>query len=315
MQAVSLVQNTDTLISTARLRELSRVHPFRSLVRAAVEWAMILGLIGIAQSAGSPWLYLPTILLIASRQHALLILMHEAAHYRLNPNRRWNDWVGEALAWPLLLSMRGYRRHHMRHHDKEHLNTMLDPDWSRKWGKPSWSFPKTPKALAWLLLRDALGLTLGELRDEIRDVNAFPTERAEDRRHLFFRLSVYGVGVAFLFSMGLGTAYLAYWLLPSLTLLRMISRIRAIADHFGTQNDHPLAKTRTVTGNVVDRILISPCNIGVHNEHHLFPSVPYYNLRALQRELSRHPEYQVHAPVSSSYWSALLECTQRRARV
>ena len=37
--------------------------------------------------------------------------------------------------------------------------------------------------------------------------------------------------------------YAMYWLLPSLTVLKAILRIRAIADHFGLEREHQPTRT------------------------------------------------------------------------
>jgi fatty acid desaturase len=36
--------------------------------------------------------------IIAAQQHAMFVLVHESAHYRLFANRRLNDAVGRVLA-------------------------------------------------------------------------------------------------------------------------------------------------------------------------------------------------------------------------
>ena len=54
-----------------------------------------------------------------------------------------NDWVSEVLlAWPVMATVRSYRRNHFAHH--RYLNTPDDPDWARKRDDPEWAFPQDP---------------------------------------------------------------------------------------------------------------------------------------------------------------------------
>lgn len=64
-------------------RELSRLRPQRALLALIVDWAIIASCFGLALQLPHPLVWLAAAIIIASRQHALLILMHEAAHYRL----------------------------------------------------------------------------------------------------------------------------------------------------------------------------------------------------------------------------------------
>ena len=93
-----------------------------------------------------------------------MILMHDGVHRRLFRNRRLNDWVSEiALAWPVLVSARSYRRNHLAHH--RYLNTDRDPDWIRHQDDPAWIFPKGPADLLKLMLLDLSGVgAVGLLR-------------------------------------------------------------------------------------------------------------------------------------------------------
>src|SRR4029079_18940873 len=66
------------------------------------------------------------VLVIGTRQHALFVIAHDAAHYLLYENRRLNDLVGRAAATVQGLSMCTYRVIHRLHHNN--LYGALDPD-------------------------------------------------------------------------------------------------------------------------------------------------------------------------------------------
>ena len=65
------------------LHQLSQLSPGRSALHIAVEWLAIALAIAVCQVAWSWPLYVVAVAFIGARQHALAILMHEGAHYRL----------------------------------------------------------------------------------------------------------------------------------------------------------------------------------------------------------------------------------------
>ncbi len=66
----------------AKLKELSVLQPSRALIATAEEWAGIAAAIAICSYYWHPVLYLIAVMFIGARQHALLILGHDASHYR-----------------------------------------------------------------------------------------------------------------------------------------------------------------------------------------------------------------------------------------
>jgi fatty acid desaturase len=85
--------------------------------------------------------------------------------------------------------------------------------------------------------------------------------------------------------------YLVLWLLPLLTVLQPMLRLRAIAEHGAvTDLSSPLtaARTNRTSGsfnNRLARALLFPHHVNHHLEHHLYPAVPHYHLPALHRLL------------------------------
>jgi fatty acid desaturase len=97
--------------------------------------------------------------------------------------------------------------------------------------------------------------------------------------------------------------YLALWVLPSVTVLGVVFRIRQIAEHSGVEDEHELNATRTVVPTLFERMLIAPCGINWHLEHHLFPSVPFYNLPRLHKRLMQEEVFRQQAHITHSYTS------------
>ena len=99
----------------------------------------------------NPAVILICILVIGTRQHALFVIAHDAAHYLLYERRWLNDLVGRACATVQGLSMCTYRVIHRLHHNN--LYTDEDPDTAIHGGYP--------RGVAYLWKKLALDLALG----------------------------------------------------------------------------------------------------------------------------------------------------------
>jgi fatty acid desaturase len=110
-------------------------------------------------------LYLIAVLFIGARQHALLILGHDASHYRYLRTRWQNDLFGNLfLMWPTFASVEGFRKFHGTHHQYTNLANdgnrhLWDTHNAEGELEPEWVFPKTRLGLALMLLRRAAFFT------------------------------------------------------------------------------------------------------------------------------------------------------------
>ena len=103
-------------------------------------------------------------------------------------------------------------------------------------------------------------------------------------------------------------------LLPLMTWLKVAVRLRTIGEHYALEYDHIFRQTRTTYPSLIERLLIAPKNIAYHLDHHLYPSVPFYNLPELHRELLKHDEFRRQAPAAagSRSTSATVHAPARR---
>ena len=81
--------------------------------------------------------------------------------------------------------------------------------------------------------------------------------------------------------------YLLLWVVPALTVLQPILRLRAICEH-GAVVDYssPLTAARTNIGPGWLMWLLFPHHVNYHLEHHIYPSIPHYNLPDCHREMA-----------------------------
>lgn len=303
----SYAGNIPEKISGHVLRDLSQVSLWRALPHIAFEWLAIGAAIAVSEWIGAWYGYLAAIVWIGARQHALAILMHEGTHYRIAANRKLNDIVSELfLAAPIFISLRDYRENHFSHH--RYVNTNDDPDWIIK-QNDDWAFPKTKLGFLKLFLADLFALRTKEhLTGVVFPLNVPPKSWREFWTYHVWRILFYLVAFSIIFGLGLGWQFLVYWLVPFFTVLKLIFRLRSVAEHFGIENESAYSLTRTTYPRLWERLLLAPKNVSYHLDHHLYPSVPFYNLPKLHAALLALPEFRKQAHLTQSYVGVLREC-------
>jgi fatty acid desaturase len=302
-------EKIDRFLDPTTVRSLSAIQPWRGVLQVALEWLGVALAIFICTRFWNPLLYVLTVMWIGARQNALAVLMHEAVHYRLLPNRKWNDWIGDLFtAWPVMVTVHGFRQTHWAHH--RHVNTSEDPDWQRKQNQ-LFRYPKSALDMIFITLKYWVGFYAIKQLTEVNQGRDIPKGIKYSR--LAFYLAVIAASIVFHFWPGL----LMHWVVPLFTYFLWIIYVRGVAEHFGgieDQHEDLLAMTRHVECNLFERLLIAPNYIHVHIGHHLYPSVPFYNLRKLQQLLMQNPEYARRAHVTHGYVAFLRELLGSNAK-
>lgn len=305
-----------SLVPAAELRELYGASARASVSALACDVVLIAATIAGAVWISHPLTTVAAIILVGARQHALLVLMHEAAHCNLFANRRLNDVVGELLAATMFVSMASYRAEHLAHH--RHLNSARDPDWIRTHDPtqrraPDWRFPMPASRIAWLLVRDLLGLdSVQQLVDVWRYARAGRAAGSDDDAAPpsvvpgWARLLGYAVLAAVLTIVGGWWVFLLYWMVPALTWLKMALRLRYMAEHFAIPGAADGDGTRTTLAPGWQRLLIAPHGIAYHVEHHLYPGVPCNRLPELHARVSAHGGFVGDQHLSKGGFGAVL---------
>jgi fatty acid desaturase len=269
----------------ARLRRIPSLRNAWSVVflyvqTGAVIWATV---------RFGPWAW-PFGFVLMGRAHAQFAsLMHEAAHRLLFTNRRANDVVGRwLLGYPAFVSTDAYRRVHMAHHRQEFGPD--EPDIPLYIG-----YPISHDSLRRKLVRDVTGRTgLRLFRQQFAGLRS-PDARV---RHTLWKiLAVQAVLLAVSIAAGYPLVYPLLWLLPFLTVWRVINRLRSIAEHGGLEaSSDRRVTTHSVRQHWLARFFLVPYHIGWHLAHHVDAGVPFRNL----------PEYH-RAMTESGYVSDALE--------
>lgn len=299
---------TASYLDAATLKRLSVLQTWRTTAAIVFDWAVIAAAILISQWAQHPLVYLLAVVVIGGRMHAFAVLVHDFAHYRFtNGNKERSDWIGDLfLAWPVLTTIGSYRTNHLAHH--RYTNTDRDPDWTFKLGKTKFTFPK-----AWQEgVMDLVSylVVIGSIVDIMGILHRLKIAEKPPLSYRLARLSYY-LAFALLFTaMGIWTEVLLYWFVPFLTTFFLFMHVRSVAEHFGSMDyTSELGGTRTVLPHAWERAFFAPHNVNHHTEHHLYPSVPHYNLPQLHEALMAHPAYAAEAHNTVGYTTGLVRET------
>ena len=218
--------------------------------------------------------------------------MHDASHFSVLKNKKWNDFLGQWLgAFPIFNNLLSYRPYHRTHH----LHTGLedDPDLLLTRG-----YPTTKRSMGRKFFRDLTGQTgvkaffgtilmsLGYLEYNLgnqitrvsqknRSWTAFFTVFMQE---LARPILANALLFLLLYTLASGWLYLL-WFGAYLTTFQFCLRIRSIAEHSIVEDpENPMLNTRTTYANFLERLLFAPFHVNYHVEHHMLMGVPFYNL-------------------------------------
>ena len=291
----------DGRLSAADRVRLRKIPSYRNAVTVAWLYGQNIAILVAAARINHIVMWVLAFLLMGRMHAQFLSLMHEAAHRLLFSHKQTNDFVGNwLLGYPVMTSTQAYRRVHMAHHKREFGPN--EPD------IPLYAnYPISPASLRRKLVRDATGQTGWKLlRGQMRGLRS-PDSRV---RHTLIKMLSLQVVIAAIFAMtGYWWMYLVMWVLPYLTVWRVINRLRSIAEHGGMREDDDRRyTTHSVHQHLLARFYMVPYNIGFHMAHHVDAGVPFRHLPEYHR-LLHEANFLDDALEYSSYralWKALV---------
>src|ERR1044072_9335804 len=299
------------LLTASELAALRARVEWKGIALIAHAWGVILGAIVLVALFPNPLTYLVAVGLIGSRPLGLAILMHDGAH------RCPSSSAGRHMAlikwfcdYPVSAEPAAYHRYHLAHHARTQQED--DPDLV-----PSAPFPITRASYRRKFWRDITGQTGYEQRKaQILNALGDPAWPWKRRLGLFAeklgpQLAVNAILFAGLALAGVWRAYRLLWLVPLLTWMMLIPRIRNIAERAVVPDSNdPLRNTRTTKANLIERALVAPYFVNYHLEHHLLYYVPCYNLPKLHAILMRGP-HAARMETQPNYLSVLRLATAK----
>jgi fatty acid desaturase len=272
------------LLSSARVRELSRLRPSRALLDAALAWLVIVATWVSVARFPHWWAVALAIPVIGTRYYALWIIGHDGLHRRVFARVKDNDLFTDiAVFGPIGAITRLNNRNHLDHH--LHMCTERDPD-RHKHG----SYNKTTRPALFAFLTGGSSLMRSVKNVFLPKSNADAPGRRYTPRDLAIVLTWQAALIGGL-TFGIGWwAWPVLWLLPVYVFTFLADSARAFIEHSHPEDDTLADEHRliTVTSNPLERLFFAPLHMNLHASHHLWPSIPYYNLPLAEREMRTH---------------------------
>ena len=280
------------LLPPHRVRALSELRPGRAVLDTALCWTIILGAWAVVGLHPAWWTVLLALPVIGTRYYALFIIGHDGLHRRVFADRARNDLFTDLfLIGPLAAITRLNNRNHLRHH--LHLGSHEDPDRHRHA-----CFNKTDLHELFVFVVGASTILSSVrnvfVRRQPADAHVLP-EQAHDGYRARDAAIIIGWQVLLLGGLSLAIGWWAYpvlWLLPVYCFAYLGDNLRSFCEHSQAESDDLADEHRLITyrSSVVERWLVAPMNMNHHAAHHLWVSIPYYNLPSATAEMMRHPE-------------------------
>jgi fatty acid desaturase len=260
--------------------ELRRIPSWRNALSVVLLYASTIAIVGVAVWANNPLVWTLAFLAMGPVICRFNILMHEAAHRMLFGDRRINDFVGRwFLGYPVFAPTDLYRRGHMAHHREEFGPNEPDIPLYR-------GYPIPRDSMRRKLTRDALGITgVKIMRGLFRGLRS---DNRAIRKHAWCIVATQVVILGLFTLAGHPWLYLFLWILPDLTVWRVMNRLRSIAEHGGMHASPDRRETtHSVRQSWLARLTIVPYNTGWHLAHHVDSGIPFRKLPEYHDELVR----------------------------
>ena len=239
----------------------------------------------------SSWLLPLSILLIGSRQRALATLLHEAAHGALCKNKRLEKFLGTWCSGHLIFqSWVSYKRSHTLDHHHKLGDPDHDPDY--QYYRQSGVFEKRSNLSFILryLIRPAFFLNAPA---SLKYLLLNRLIRCPSKGELLLVLACQCLLALCLTIMVGIEGYLLYWLLPYLTTFQAFTWFIELSEHYPmiATAEADLHATRNRFSHPVEHFFTAMHGENFHLIHHLFPAIPYWNLKKAHQILLNEPAY------------------------
>ncbi len=266
--------NAEALSEKVNLRELCMQDTFRSVLEILLTWTLLgVSLYLVTRPIG---ILVKTLLFvfIATRQYALIILMHDAFHGLLSRSKKLNDFLARwFLAFPVGSVYDNPKSKHLLHH--QFLGELKDPDVSFYERKNNISSLGHHFFIS-LLLTQVAYTFLGKKKNKTAD--------GSPRYGMVFVAIVQLLIMGAFYLLGHWYYYILFWFLPIVTLVIFFDKVRIFCEHVPLSSwvSEKRAVLRTYSAHPIECFFVAPFDMNYHAEHHLYPGVPHFRLSVLR---------------------------------
>ena len=285
------VQNIKSNVVIAIPSALKKHSPIRSLGLILLAYVSLYGAIGGTyftwiSNLGLPVQIICQVFLCTVASYAIVLLGflgHDGFHFSLHPNRKISCWLGIIISSPILHLVSGFALSHWNHH--RFTNEDKDPDVKM--------FVTYKHLISRLLfsrlaaetsyVRNAIQIAFGSYLPNYNFPLPYREMKSFARWNLVMSIIFLGAySAVFFVNPRLFFSFVAIY-----TIGAMHSGLTPYIQHSKTKAGIG-ADTRTVTGFWPDLVFL---HNNYHLEHHLYPTIPGYNLKRVHRYLKENGYY------------------------
>ena len=262
------------------LRSLSIRSDVQGYLRFGAHFGCM-ALTGLLIWLASPnwYLMIPAMVLHGFTLVTMFAAMHECVHKTAFATPFLNEIFGWVAGLLSFYNFTYYRYYHTWHH-RYTQDPELDPELMSPKPRNVWEYLVEISAITFWLYRPLMFFRLATGQTQKYQ---FIPENARRKIAISAGLQI-GVYVAAFASIAMGYTFALYYFYLPVLLAQPILRAILLAEHTGCTNDeNGLTNTRTTLTNSLVRLLM--WNMPYHTEHHLYPSIPFYQLPRAHGEL------------------------------
>lgn len=238
--------------------------------------------------------YLLSIFIIGTRQRGLATLLHESAHGILAKSKQLNYWLGTYASGYLIFQMfEPYRISHCRDHHGFLGQQHKDPDLIYYHSQGLFHYKNLNSFMKSYLLPNFLFLKIFDNIHYLIKNRLVPNDNTKSKKEYYYFI-LYWISIIFIFIYFNIFHYLIlFWIIPWLTFFQSINALIEVTEHYPIIRDgkKDLYMTRNRKCNWLERQLFGLHGESFHLLHHLFASIPFWNLPKAHQILLQDPEY------------------------
>ncbi|QYY41438.1 guanitoxin biosynthesis L-arginine gamma (S) hydroxylase [Aneurinibacillus thermoaerophilus] len=274
----------------AQLLPLHESNNYRALIGLLFDFLVIFG--AIMLGTYSWYLYPISVLVIGGRQKALATILHEAAHFSLAKSKKLCIFWGKYFSGYLIgQEFYNYRDSHVANHHPFLGDKEKDPDYKYHLDIGLYSVKDKKHFLFKFVLRPFLLLSLAHYAYYVFKYRMFKFKNIKQ----FVNMSIYWIvllsGIIYF---DLFNYFILYWIIPYFTSFMVIGWFVELAEHYPLvhENKVSLYMTRNRFSHWIEAFFLSIHAENYHLTHHLWPTIPYWNLAKAHKIMMQDKAYR-----------------------
>lgn len=262
----------DKPLSREDIKRLREFRTLPNLTKIPLFIGIMVCLTWVAWTTDSVFIKWPAYIGIGYMWMGMVTFMHDGTHNTLFAEK-WANWAfGIICMIPIMVSFVSFKEDHLEHH--RYNRSYQDPDAFTMGKRGVLDFVAF---YAYIVAGAALSFIHFNL---IYPIQRFgPKEWAIHLFEMALRIAFCWALVSWATHNGVLAKTLEVWLIP-VFFFSLFNSVRFIAEHYETPwNEGQLLGTRAIISNPVNRFFWN--NINWHIGHHVYPAIPWYNLKEL----------------------------------